>query len=141
VDTLAAMLEEDGLFAQRFPGFEYRSQQVEMLRAVATSLSEQQHLMVEAGTGTGKSIAYLLPAVSFGHLNGERVVVSTNTLNLQDQLFLKDVPDLQALLPFDFRLRFSGCGAQGKEQLSLPETACSASQDGRQLARRAPDAG
>jgi ATP-dependent DNA helicase DinG len=103
VDALAAMLEEDGLFAQRFPGFEYRSQQVDMLRAVATALNEQQHLMVEAGTGTGKSIAYLLPAVSFGHLNGERVVVSTNTLNLQDQLFLKDVPDLQALLPFDFR--------------------------------------
>jgi ATP-dependent DNA helicase DinG len=103
VDALAGMLEEDGLFAQRFPGFEYRSQQVDMLRAVATALSEQQHLMVEAGTGTGKSIAYLLPAVSFGHLNGERVVVSTNTLNLQDQLFLKDVPDLQALLPFEFR--------------------------------------
>jgi DNA polymerase-3 subunit epsilon/ATP-dependent DNA helicase DinG len=103
VEQLAAMLEEDGVFAQHFPGFEHRSQQVEMLRAVATAFNERQHLMVEAGTGTGKSIAYLLPAIAFAHLNGERVVISTNTINLQDQLFLKDTPDLQALLPFDFR--------------------------------------
>jgi ATP-dependent DNA helicase DinG len=103
VDELAAMLEEGGLFAQSFPGFEYRQQQVEMLRAVASAFNERQHLMVEAGTGTGKSIAYLLPAVTFAALNGEPVVVSTNTINLQDQLFLKDVPDLQHLLPFEFR--------------------------------------
>jgi ATP-dependent DNA helicase DinG len=103
VDELAAMLEEKGLFAQHFPGFEHRSQQVEMLRAVATAFNDGQHLMVEAGTGTGKSIAYLLPAVVFAYLNGEHVVVSTNTINLQDQLFLKDIPDLQRLLPFEFR--------------------------------------
>jgi DNA polymerase-3 subunit epsilon/ATP-dependent DNA helicase DinG len=103
VDELAAMLEEDGLFAQSFPGFEHRPEQVEMLEAVAFALNERQHLMVEAGTGTGKSIAYLLPAITFAHLNGEPVVVSTNTINLQDQLFLKDVPDLQKLMPFEFR--------------------------------------
>jgi ATP-dependent DNA helicase DinG len=103
VDQLAAMLEQNGLFARHFPGFEYRPEQVEMLRAVAHAFNERQHLVVEAGTGTGKSIAYLLPAVAFAHLNGERVVVSTNTINLQDQLFLKDIPDLQRLLPFDFR--------------------------------------
>jgi DNA polymerase-3 subunit epsilon/ATP-dependent DNA helicase DinG len=102
-DNLAAMLEEKGLFSQHFPGFEHRPQQVDMLRAVATAFNERQHLMVEAGTGTGKSIAYLLPAVTWAHLNGERVVVSTNTINLQDQLFLKDTPDLQELLPFEFR--------------------------------------
>jgi ATP-dependent DNA helicase DinG len=103
VAELAAMLEEGGLFAQHFPGFEHRPQQVEMLRAVANAFNQEQHLMVEAGTGTGKSVAYLLPAVAFAHLNGERVVISTNTINLQDQLFLKDIPDLQTLLPFDFR--------------------------------------
>ncbi len=103
VGELAEMLGEDGIFAQRFPGFEHRPQQVEMLSAVATALNECQHLLVEAGTGTGKSIAYLLPAVTFGYLNGERVVISTNTINLQDQLFGKDIPDLQELLPFDFR--------------------------------------
>lgn len=104
VDELAVMLGKDGLFAQHFPGFEYRAPQVEMLRVTATAFNERQHLMVEAGTGTGKSIAYLLPAITFAHLNGERVVVSTNTINLQDQLFLKDVPDLQKLLPFEFRV-------------------------------------
>jgi DNA polymerase-3 subunit epsilon/ATP-dependent DNA helicase DinG len=103
VEQLAETLEEGGLFAQRFPGFEHRPQQVEMLRAVAQALNERQHLMVEAGTGTGKSIAYLLPAISFAQQNGEPVVVSTNTINLQDQLILKDVPDLQKLLPFEFR--------------------------------------
>jgi DNA polymerase-3 subunit epsilon/ATP-dependent DNA helicase DinG len=102
-EELAALLGKDGLFAQHFPGFEYRPQQVEMLEAVAAALNERQHLMVEAGTGTGKSIAYLLPAAAFAHLNGERVVISTNTINLQDQLFLKDIPDLQKLLPFEFR--------------------------------------
>ena len=104
VEELAAMLEEGGLLAQRFPGFEYRPQQVRMLRAVATALNRSQHLLVEAGTGTGKSLAYLLPAVTFAYLNGERVVVSTNTINLQDQLFRKDVPELQKLLPFEFRV-------------------------------------
>jgi DNA polymerase-3 subunit epsilon/ATP-dependent DNA helicase DinG len=74
-----------------------------MLRVVSKAFNEQLHLMVEAGTGTGKSIAYLLPAVTFAYMNNERVVVSTNTINLQDQLFLKDVPDLQELLPFGFR--------------------------------------
>ncbi len=103
VEALASMLERDGVFAKRFPGYEYRSQQVEMLRAVGQAFNGQQHLMVEAGTGTGKSIAYLLPAIAFAHRNGEPVVVSTNTINLQDQLFLKDVPDLQELLPFEFR--------------------------------------
>ena len=103
VEELAFMLEEDGIFAQYFPGYEHRPQQVEMLRAVAQAFNERQHLMVEAGTGVGKSIAYLLPAVAFARLNGEPVLVSTNTINLQDQLFLKDVPDLQGLLPFEFR--------------------------------------
>jgi len=102
-DALAAMLEEGGLFAQHFPGFEHRPQQVEMLRGVTRAINDRKHLMVEAGTGTGKSVAYLLPAVVFAHQNGERVVVSTATINLQDQLFLKDVPDLQKLLPFEFR--------------------------------------
>lgn len=103
VDILAAMLEEGGDFSAKFPGYEYRPQQVEMLRAVAEAFNKRQHLLVEAGTGTGKSIAYLLPAVHFAMQNGERVVISTNTINLQDQLFLKDIPDLQKILPFEFK--------------------------------------
>jgi ATP-dependent DNA helicase DinG len=104
VDSLASMLEEGGDFSFKFPGYEYRPQQVEMLRAVAEAFNGRQHLLVEAGTGTGKSIAYLLPAAHFAVQNGERVVISTNTINLQDQLFLKDSPDLQKILPFEFRV-------------------------------------
>jgi DNA polymerase-3 subunit epsilon/ATP-dependent DNA helicase DinG len=103
VDSLAAMLEEGGDFSDKFPGYEYRPQQVGMLQAVAEAFNGRQHLLVEAGTGTGKSIAYLLPAAHFAMQNGERVVISTNTINLQDQLFVKDIPDLQKMLPFEFK--------------------------------------
>lgn len=103
VDELAAMLEEGGALARSFPGFEYRPQQVEMLRAVAKAFNQSQHLIVEAGTGTGKSIAYLLPAIHWAVQNGERVVISTNTINLQDQLYHKDIPELSRILSFDVR--------------------------------------
>ncbi len=101
-DALAALLAPTGPAAAVFPGYEYRPQQVDMLRAVAGALNQREHLLVEAGTGTGKSLAYLLPAAQFAVQNGKRVVVSTNTINLQDQLFLKDIPDLQQLLPVPF---------------------------------------
>jgi DNA polymerase-3 subunit epsilon/ATP-dependent DNA helicase DinG len=103
VDELATMLEEDGSLARSFPGFEYRPEQVEMLRATAVAFNQSSHLMVEAGTGVGKSIAYLLPAVYWAVQNGERVVVSTNTINLQEQLSGKDLPDLRPYLPFEVR--------------------------------------
>ncbi len=94
VDELAAVLEPGGAFSQHIEGFEHRSQQVEMLRAVGTALNEGQHLMVEAGTGTGKSLAYLIPGAAWALTNKERVVISTNTIALQDQLIQKDIPDL-----------------------------------------------
>ena len=103
VDRLAAMLEQGGSFEKAFPGFEYRPPQVEMLCAVADAFNHSRHLLVEAGTGVGKSIAYLLPALHWAVENGERVVVSTNTINLQDQLYTKDIPELRALLPFEVR--------------------------------------
>jgi DNA polymerase-3 subunit epsilon/ATP-dependent DNA helicase DinG len=97
------MLDVDGLFANRFGHFEHRPQQVEMAHAVASALNNSHHLMVEAGTGTGKSIAYLLPAAHWAVQNEKRVVISTNTINLQDQLVTKDAPDLQQIVPFGFR--------------------------------------
>ncbi|MBM2849753.1 MAG: DnaQ exonuclease/DinG helicase family protein, partial [Anaerolineales bacterium] len=103
VDELAALLEHAGPFSKHFPNYEFRPEQVQMLRAVARAFSEGRHLMVEAGTGTGKSVAYLIPAAQWALQNGERVVVSTNTINLQDQLINKDVPDLQRALGLDFR--------------------------------------
>ena len=95
---LAAMLKPDGAFDRAFPGYEYRPPQVDMLEAVAGAFNQGHHLMAEAGTGTGKSLAYLLPAIAFAAKNSTRVVVSTNTINLQDQLFKKDLPDLQKVL-------------------------------------------
>ncbi len=103
VPALAALLTPGGAFDARFPAFEHRAQQVNMLEAVAQAFNSGRHLMVEAGTGTGKSVAYLLPAIHWAVQNNERVVVSTNTINLQDQLINKDIPALRQVLGFDFR--------------------------------------
>ena len=92
---LAAMLKPGGAFSAAFPGYEFRPPQVDMLEAVAGAFNQGHHLMVEAGTGTGKSVAYLLPAIAYAAKNNARVVISTNTINLQDQLFRKDLPDLE----------------------------------------------
>lgn len=97
-DEVASVLEYGGPFATYFEGYEQRPQQVEMLRAVTEALSTGQHLMVEAGTGTGKSFAYLVPAALWALRNGQRVVISTNTINLQEQLVKKDIPDLSKAL-------------------------------------------
>ena len=90
----ADFLGPDGALAEALPGFEHRPGQVEMAGRVEATLNEGGSLMVEAGTGIGKSFAYLIPAL----LCGERVVVSTATRNLQDQLFEKDLPELQRIL-------------------------------------------
>jgi ATP-dependent DNA helicase DinG len=103
VEELCKMLEQDGLFAQHFDGFEHRPQQVDMLANVIGAFNDSHHLMVEAGTGTGKSIAYLIPAIYWAVKNGQRVVISTNTINLQDQLLNKDIPALQKILPIEFK--------------------------------------
>ena len=94
LERLTRMLGSDGLMAHAFPSFEHRPEQVQMMQAVARALNQSEHLIVEAGTGTGKSIAYLLPAILFAVENNIPVVISTNTINLQEQLMGKDVPDL-----------------------------------------------
>ncbi|MEI7769774.1 MAG: helicase C-terminal domain-containing protein [Chloroflexales bacterium] len=88
----------DGPLGRAFPGYELRQPQAEMARSVAQAFNSGDPLLVEAGTGTGKGLAYLVPAAMFAAQRGERVVVSTNTINLQDQLFFKDIPDLQAIM-------------------------------------------
>ncbi len=104
VDSLARLLEEGGVIARAFPDYEYRPQQVQMLRAVAEAFNRGETLLVEAGTGVGKSLAYLVPAIHHAVLNGRRVVISTNTINLQDQLYTKDLPTLARILDLDFRV-------------------------------------
>jgi ATP-dependent DNA helicase DinG len=85
-----------GVLSQTHPAYEFRRGQLQMAQAVEEALSEKRHLIVEAGTGTGKTLAYLLPVIR----SGKRVIISTGTKNLQEQLFNKDVPFLeQALFP------------------------------------------
>ena len=86
-------------------GFEERREQVAMARAVTSALNNGGQLLVEAGTGTGKSLAYLIPAILWAVRNNERVVISTNTINLQEQLLGQDVPKVLQLLPPGSELR------------------------------------
>jgi ATP-dependent DNA helicase DinG len=102
-EEMAALLEYGGPFSRYFEVFESRPQQIEMVRAVTEALNKGHHLLVEAGTGTGKSFAYLVPAALFAIQNGSRVVISTNTINLQEQLIKKDIPDLRTALGIDLR--------------------------------------
>jgi len=89
-----------GLIAQHHPNYEYRSGQIEMAEAVHNILKDGGLALIEAGTGTGKTLAYLIPALAAGR----RVLVSTATKNLQEQLHKKDVPFLQQIIPRDFKV-------------------------------------
>jgi ATP-dependent DNA helicase DinG len=96
------LLAEKGAIARRLEGFEVRPQQVEMAAAIDRALEQRGRLVVEAGTGVGKSFAYLIPAIKRIVERHERVVVATNTINLQEQLIEKDLPLLQAVIPDEF---------------------------------------
>jgi ATP-dependent DNA helicase DinG len=96
----ASILGAGGAIAQKLGNYEARPQQLQMAEAVADAIAERRHLMVEAGTGVGKSFAYLVPAMQAALADEEcRVVVSTHTISLQEQLIRKDIPFLQKVLP------------------------------------------
>jgi ATP-dependent DNA helicase DinG len=97
-DELDAVLAPGGALSQRYPGYEDRPGQRDMLNAIAERFNEGGISIVEAGTGTGKSLAYLIPAARWAQENGERTVISTNTINLQEQLAEKDLPLVQSLV-------------------------------------------
>jgi len=101
--ALAALLGPDGPLAFALPGYEHREPQMQMLLAVSQIQARGGTLVVEAGTGTGKSLAYLLPSLARAVRHGERTVVSTNTHTLQEQLMAKDLPALREWLPWDFK--------------------------------------
>jgi len=91
--TLTSILGPDGSIARRLGDrYEHRPQQLEMATAVEEAFTAGHHLLVEAGTGVGKSFAYLLPAIDFAVKNKKRVVISTHTISLQEQLIEKDIP-------------------------------------------------
>src|SRR2546421_12506664 len=87
----------------RSPNFEFRPQQQQMAMAVARALENQEHLAVEAGTGVGKSLAYMIPAILYAVANKKKAVISTHTINLQEQLIEKDLPMLEQILPVKFQ--------------------------------------
>src|SRR3954462_2195404 len=96
-----SIFSPNGLLAKA-KNFERRPQQQAMAAAVARALEEERHLVVEAGTGVGKSLAYLVPAVLFALEQQKKAIISTHTINLQEQLLYKDIPILQKVLPVEF---------------------------------------
>ena len=97
--TVRRFFARDGLLAQAHPNFEFRRGQLDMALAIEEALAGRRHQIVEAGTGTGKTLAYLIPAI----LSGNRVIISTGTKNLQEQLFFKDIPFLEQFFPEGIR--------------------------------------
>src|SRR6202012_1383383 len=101
--TMHDILAPGGAIARRLgERYEARPQQLEMASAVEGALKQGHHLLVEAGTGVGKSFAYLLPAIDFAVRYKKRVVISTHTIALQEQLIEKDIPLLQSVYPDEF---------------------------------------
>ena len=101
VEEVQTIFSANGLLAKA-KNFEYRPEQQMMATAVARALEEERHLVVEAGTGVGKSIAYLVPAILYAIAEKKKAVVSTQTINLQEQLLDKDIPILKKILPVEF---------------------------------------
>src|SRR5215467_12149010 len=91
-----------GTLSQRLEDYEFRPSQVRMAQAVHRALEDQNHAIIEAGTGTGKTLAYLLPAL----LHGRRILVSMGTKTLQDQIFYKDIPLLESVLGRQIRAAY-----------------------------------
>ncbi|PLX81499.1 MAG: helicase [Desulfuromonas sp.] len=96
------LLGPEGAIARSLPDYEHRPEQLRMAEGVAAAFNHDRVAVIEAGTGTGKSLAYLVPAVLWAIDNEERVVISTNTINLQEQLIQKDIPFLQRATGLDF---------------------------------------
>jgi len=99
-----------GLLSRTHPAYEFRRGQLQMAQAVERAIEERRHLIVEAGTGTGKTLAYLMPVIR----SGKRVIISTGTKNLQEQLFHKDVPFLEQALYPEADRKLSVCYMKGR---------------------------
>ncbi|MBR4437198.1 MAG: DEAD/DEAH box helicase family protein [Spirochaetales bacterium] len=98
IDEAAGYLDDGGALSQNVEDYEARPQQIDFLKAVCSSFNKDNITIAEAGTGVGKSFAYLIPAFKWAEKNKERVIISTGTINLQHQLLEKDIPVIQKLL-------------------------------------------
>src|SRR4051812_16136283 len=92
--NIRQVFEKDGILANHIPGYSERTQQLEMALAISDAIANNTQLVAEAGTGTGKTFAYLVPAL----LTGGKVIISTGTKNLQDQLYSRDLPNIRDAL-------------------------------------------
>ena len=93
---------KDGILAKEIKGFEYRQEQEEMAQYIQEAINEDKKIIVEAGTGTGKTLAYLIPAIKWAVVNKKKVIIATNTINLQEQLLLKDIPLAKSIIKDEF---------------------------------------
>lgn len=93
---------KDGILAKEIKGFEYRQEQEEMAHYIQDAINEDRKIIIEAGTGTGKTLAYLIPAIKWAVVNKKKVIIATNTINLQEQLLLKDIPLAKSIIKEDF---------------------------------------
>lgn len=128
IDWVVDSFLPQGILEQNLPEFESRPGQVKMAKLIAEGFSSSQHVVVEAGTGTGKSFAYLIPSLWSAKKTGQKVVITTHTIPLQEQLQKKDIPILKKVLPFSFKAsilkgkgnycclkKWQGCLANPKE--------------------------
>ena len=102
IEDVCESLSPGGLVSKYLKNYEDRPEQIEMIKHVAESFNDKKIAVIEAGTGVGKSLAYLIPAIIWSTKNNERCVVSTRTINLQEQLIHKDIPFLKKILGIDF---------------------------------------
>lgn len=102
-DFINEILGDGGAFSKESSNYQPRPQQIQMAMAVKYAIVNEKHALIEAGTGTGKTFAYLVPAIEASINNGKTIVISTKTKNLQSQIVNKDIPFLQRILPYDFK--------------------------------------
>ena len=93
---------EDGILVNEIKGFEHRHEQEEMAKNIQKAINDNRKIIVEAGTGTGKTLAYLIPAIKWAIANKKKVIIATNTINLQEQLLLKDIPLAKSVIKDEF---------------------------------------
>ncbi|MCH6560669.1 DEAD/DEAH box helicase family protein [candidate division KSB1 bacterium] len=124
-NALAKLFDNDGPISKKLDNYEFRPQQIEMMKVVSQAINEDKIAIVEAGTGTGKTLAYLLPAITYAVGNQERIVISTNTINLQEQLVNKDLPFLQSV----FAQKFKAVLVKGRTNYACKRKLMEADQD------------
>ena len=120
-NLLQTVFGPGGLVARAHENYEYRDGQVKMSEAITKAFEEKRHLIVEAGTGTGKTLAYLIPAIAAALSTKKRVVISTGTKNLQEQLMENDILFLQKILP----KKFSAAYMKGRSRVGDRPFGCS----------------